>query len=102
MRNWRDDFRELAEEIRDEDRPEAVARLFEHVGDLGREPKVQLESGPWLEDLRALDYDELILASVALNRVRETAEDSARESYREALEEIVSTVEGEIHRREQR
>lgn len=102
MRNWRDDFRQLAEELREDDQPEAVARLFEHIADLGSERQVQLESKPWLREVEALDYDELILASVALTRVRDTAEDLARQEYVEALEEIVRTLENEIGRRKKK
>jgi len=99
MRNWRDDFRQLAEELRGDDQPEAVAQLFEHIGDLGSKRQMQLESKPWLRDVEALDYDKLILASVALNRVRDTAENSEKQEYDEALQAIVRTLENEISQR---
>jgi len=93
MRNWRDDFRQLAEELRGDDQPEAVAQLFEHIADLGSKRQMQLESKPWLRDVEALDYDKLILASVALNRVLDTTENSGKQEYDEALQAIVRTLE---------
>lgn len=98
MREWRSDFREMADEVREEDGPEAVARLLEHIGDLGSDG-AQLEADPWKRDLEALDYDELALASSALNRIRDRAEDTGRSDYVERLDRILATIEAETRRR---
>lgn len=46
MADWRDNFRHLAQELRQDDQPEAVAQLLEHVADLGLGGALQLESMP--------------------------------------------------------
>lgn len=100
--DWRDDFRRLADEIRQDDQPEAVAQLFEHVADLAHGRDLQLQGRPWLREVEELEYDELILASVALTRVKDTAEDSGRKDYMGALDVIVQTLAEEIGRRKQK
>lgn len=99
MKEWRADFREMADEIREEGGPEAVARLLEHVGDLGDRGAAQLEAGPWKRDVTELEYDELVLASSALNRIRDRAEETGRSGYVQPLARILATIEAEIRRR---
>lgn len=99
MRDWRADFRGMADDVREEDGPEAVARLLEHIGDLGGRDAAQLEAGPWKRDLDALDYDELKLVSAALHRVRDRARDTGRSSYVESLDRILETIDAESRRR---
>jgi hypothetical protein len=101
MDEWRKDFRQLAQQLRDDDQPEAVAQLLEHVGDLGQGGGAQMEAVPWQRDLEDLAYDELILASVALTRVRDTAGDMGRREYIVKLDMILATLAGEIGRRKQ-
>ena len=96
MQDWRDDFRQLAKELREEGQPEAVARLLEHVADLEREGTAQLEAAPWHRDIKALAYDELILASVALTRVLDTAGDMDRQSQIPPLDRVLGTLADEI------
>lgn len=99
MQDWRDDFRQLARQLREDGQPEAVAQLLEHVADLGHGGALQLEATPWQRDLDALAYDELILASVALTRVRDTAGDTGRKDYVVKLDMIIATLADEISRR---
>lgn len=99
MDDWRDDFRHLAQQLREDDQPEAVAQLLEHVADLGLGGALQLESMPWHRDIEALAYDELILASVALTRVRDTAGDMGKEDSVTNLDLILATLAEEISRR---
>ncbi|MDX1624803.1 MAG: hypothetical protein R3199_12580 [Gemmatimonadota bacterium] len=99
MRDWRADFREMADDLREEDGPEPVARLLEHIGDLGHEQVAQLQAGPWKRDLEALEYDELTRASAILNRLRDRARDTNRAEYVEGLDRILATVEAEVRRR---
>lgn len=99
MRQWRADFRRMADDLREEEGPEAVARLLEHIGDLDSEQADQLEAGPWRRDLEALEYDELTRASAILHRLRDRAEDTNRGSYVEGLDRILATVEAEVGRR---
>lgn len=99
MRGWRDDFRRMADDLREEGGPEAVARLLEHVGDLDGDTMEQLEAGPWKRDLEALDYDELSLVSATLNRLRDRSGDTGRSSYAEGLGRILATVDEELERR---
>ena len=99
MQDWRDDFRQLAQDLREDGQPEAVAQLLEHVADFESRGASQLESMPWQRDLEALDYDELILASVALTRVRDTAGDMDREDQIAQLDTILATLDAEIRRR---
>lgn len=82
MEDWRDDFGHLARQLREDDQPEAVAQLLEHVGDL------------------AMGGDELILTSVTLTRVRDTAEDLGRDEYIVKLDLILATLADEFARRE--
>lgn len=99
MRDWRADFQRMAEDLREDDAPEAVARLLEHIGDLGSDGAAQLEAGPWKRDLEELEHDELALVSATLNRVRDRAKDTGRAAYVEGLDRILATIEGEIRRR---
>lgn len=99
MRDWRGDFREMADEVREDEGPEAVARLLEHIGDLETDRGAQLEAGPWRRDLEALAYDELVLASSALNRIRDRAGDTGRSDYVEGLDRILSTIDEELRQR---
>lgn len=99
MEDWRDDFRHLAQQFREDHQPESVARLLEHVADLAHGEAFQLESKPWQRDVEALAYDELIMASVALTRVRDTAEDMGRENQIVKLDMILETLADEITRR---
>lgn len=99
MKGWRSDFRQMADEVRRDDGPEAVARLLEHVGDLGTREAAQLEAGPWQQDIEDLDYDELLLASVALTRSRDRAVETERSAYVEPLDRILATIQAEIERR---
>ena len=99
MRQWREDFRRMADDLREDDGPEAVARLLEHIGDLGHEQVDQLAAGPWKHDLEALEYDELTRASAILHRLRDRAEDTNRADYVEGLDRILVTVEAEVGRR---
>lgn len=98
-RGWRADFRRMAGDVRREGGPEAVARLLEHVGDLGSRGTDQLASAPWKRDVDGLAYDELVLSSVILTRIRDRADDTGRSEYVEALDRILATVQAEIRRR---
>lgn len=99
MEAWRSDFREMADDVRRDDGPEAVARILEHVGDLGTGDAAQLEAGPWRREIEELDYDELLLSSRALTRIRDRAVETERGDYVEPLDRILASIQAEIDRR---